>query len=318
MNLPWLRESWRQLLRDFQQQRLSHAHCIPAREELGASIFTENFVRLLLCHQPAQQACGACKSCALWEAGTHPDYYELRSEEGRAIGIDKIRELTHQLQQTANQQGAKVAWIKEAHRLTTEAANALLKTLEEPSADTYLILSPEQTVDLLPTLRSRMQLHRFNQPDQLVIKQWLAQQLQRELSPTELQLIAAYPGAPLKALAALGGEHDNIQRVEQIAQALAGVTTWPQVTKDDADAWLQATITWLQEVMRVHQQVTPERCHYPQLRALAKQWLQKHSQQPITQLSQQLAMCYNLRQIMREQSGLNMPLLLLKQWLQWQ
>lgn len=318
MHLPWLREPWRQLIGEAQQHRLSHAHCIPAREELGASVFTENFVRFLLCQNPTQQACGQCKSCLLWAAETHPDYYELKSDDGRAIGVDKVRELTHQLQQTASQQGAKVAWIKEAHRLTTESANALLKTLEEPSPNTYLILSPERTADLLPTLRSRMQLHRFVEPDQAALEHWLTQQLKRSLTSAERHLVTSYQGAPLTALAALRGEQDEVERVALIARAAVGAAVWPQPTKDDANHWLMASIAWLQELLRVQQQLPPHRCHYPQLQEWALTWLQQQPSHPVTTLSHRLSLCYNLRHMTREQSGLNLPLLLQNLWLQWQ
>ncbi|WP_404407899.1 hypothetical protein LG272_08265 [Pseudidiomarina marina] len=317
MSLPWLREPWRQLVADYHNQRFGHAHCIPDRKGVGAEAYTQTLVKFLLCLQPQKQACGQCKSCLLMEAGTHPDYYEVASEDNRAIGVDKIRELTQQLQQTASQHGSKVAWIKDAHRMTIEAANALLKTLEEPSGNTYLILSPERTSDLLPTLRSRMRLHTFHEPSQTAVEDWLTQQLGRTLSEAERVRSQQFPGAPLTALAALNGElADPVDFVQVIANAMISETAWPQPKKDDVQQWLEASLAWLQELIRIRQRVAQQRLHYPQLTLAAQEWLQRE-QISVTTLNGWLALCYNLRKITREQSGLNLPLLLQQQWLQW-
>lgn len=317
MSLPWLREPWRQLVADYNNQRFGHAHCLPNRIGLGAPTYTETLVKFLLCLEPSQQACGKCKSCLLMAAGTHPDYYEVASEDNRAIGVDKIRELTQQLQQTASQHGSKVAWIKDAQRMTTEAANALLKTLEEPSANTYLILSPERTSDLLPTLRSRMRLHTFSEPNQATTQSWLTQQLGRSLTEAERVRSQQFPGAPLTALAALKGNFaDPADFVTELASATIQNRPWPQPKKDDVQQWLEASLAWLQELIRIRQRVAQQRLHYPQLTQVAEQWLQRE-QISVTRLNGWLALCYNLRKITREQSGLNLPLLLQQQWLQW-
>ncbi|WP_417658366.1 hypothetical protein [Pseudidiomarina sp.] len=317
MSLPWLRESWRQVVSDFQQQRFGHAHCIPAREGLGAEAYTQTLAHYLLCLQPTQRACGRCKSCLLVQSETHPDYYVLRSEDNRAIGVDKIRELTQALQQTASQHGAKVAWIKNAERMTTEAANALLKTLEEPTANTYIILSPERTSALLPTIRSRMRLHTLNEPSWPEIEAWLIQQLGRSLTPEEQVRSQQFLGAPLHALAALKGEvSDNIDYVGRLAQACCVDNKWPLPTKSDWAGWLDASEAWLQELIRIKQRVAQQRLRFPNSYQLAFDWLQRE-QITVAEINAWLALCYNLRKTTSEQAGLNVPLLLQQQWLQW-
>ena len=317
MSLPWLREPWLQIVNDFQAQRLGHAHCIPARHDLGADTFCQALVSYLLCLQPQGKACGHCKSCLLQQAGTHPDYYEVNSEDDKAIGVGKIRELTQRLQETANQHGAKVAWIKNAERMTVEAANALLKTLEEPTESTYILLTPLKTNALLPTLRSRMRLHKFNEPSWGQTEAWLNTKLGRALDADEQQRCRHLAHAPLQALALLNGEHvDNTDYVAQLAQALCNNGAWPQPTKQDWPLWLHASEVWLQELIRIRQRVALERLRFTQLSELAHNWLQRE-QLTVSELNARLALCYNLRKLTSEQSGLNAPLLLQRQWLQW-
>lgn len=317
MSLPWLREPWLQLVNDIQTKRFGHAHCIPARHDLGADSFVAALVGYLVCLQPQGKACGTCKSCLLQQAGTHPDYYEVSSEDDKAIGVGKIRELTQSLQETANQHGAKVAWVKDAERMTVEAANALLKTLEEPTENTYIILTPTKTNALLPTLRSRMRLHKFNEPSWSDTHAWLASQLGRALTEDEQLRCRHLSHSPLQALALLNGESvDDTDYVAQLAQSMCGSAHWPQAGKTDWNSWLNASEAWLQELIRVRQRVAHERLRFPQLTEVAERWLQRE-QVSVTELNAWLALCYNLRKLTSEQSGLNAPLLLQQQWLQW-
>ena len=91
----------------------------------------------------------------LMQAGTHPDYYTLEPEKGKsALGIDAVREVSEKLYEHARLGGAKVVWLKDAALLTEAAANALLKTLEEPPEKTWFFLSCRDPGRLLATLRS--------------------------------------------------------------------------------------------------------------------------------------------------------------------
>ncbi len=95
-----------------------------------------------------------CASCALFQAGNHPDCFLLGSETS-SIGVAEIRELIASFQQTAARAGYRFALLLDAERLTESAMNALLKSLEEPPPGAILILTTLQARKLLPTLRSR-------------------------------------------------------------------------------------------------------------------------------------------------------------------
>lgn len=131
---PWLRPAYEQLVANHQAGRGHHALLVHALPGMGDDSLIYALGRWLMCQQPdGQKSCGQCRACQLMQAQTHPDYYLIEPEKGKAtLGIDAIREVTEKLYDRARLGGAKVVWIKDAAQLTEAAANALLKTLEEP------------------------------------------------------------------------------------------------------------------------------------------------------------------------------------------
>lgn len=316
MSLPWLRENWQQVLREQQQGKLAHAYCVPWQVDLGSAALLDEWIKLLLCTQPLKRACGQCKSCLLHKAGNHPDYYVIGSNEGRAISVDQIRELLSKLQHTPNQAGAKVVWLQDAEKLSVTAANALLKTLEEPTRDTYFLVTPERVERLLPTLRSRMQLIRLNAPTASEIEQWLAQQLQRILSEEEVAACRRYRQRPLALLEwAKTGDYPR-DYVGELSAAVCSGAALPSCGKADWQLWLQATEEWLQELMRVQQGLAEPQLLMPERRDAHQQFLRQKNYH-VTDLSSWLQLCYAIRQQTNEQSGLNGPLLLQELWMRW-
>ncbi len=113
----------------------------------------------LLCARPAADghACGACKPCLLLRAGNHPDWIEVTPEDSAVIKIDQIRALSERLSKRPQIGDRQVALIFPAERMNVAAANALLKTLEEPVPDTHLLLVSDRIGKLSATIRSRCQ-----------------------------------------------------------------------------------------------------------------------------------------------------------------
>ncbi len=178
--LPWHREDWTRLQARRDREALPHALLLCGAAGLGKRMFAQRFVRGLLCAQPlGGDACGRCRTCLLLAAGTHPDLVELtyglrrdgtpRSE----IVVDQIRDLSARLAMNSQFGGWQVACIDPADAMNAAAANALLKTLEEPSARTLLILLADAPWRLPQTIRSRCQRIEFHlpAPDQAVA--WL-------------------------------------------------------------------------------------------------------------------------------------------------
>lgn len=153
------------------------------------------------------------------QAGTHPDYYTLAPEKGKnALGIDAVREVTEKLNEHARLGGAKVVWVTDAALLTDAAANALLKTLEEPPAETWFFLATRELERLLATLRSRCRLHYLAPPPEQYAVSWLAREvtMSQEAMLTALRLSAGSPGAALGLF-----QGDIWQARETLCQALA-------------------------------------------------------------------------------------------------
>ncbi|WP_049291737.1 DNA polymerase III subunit delta' [Franconibacter helveticus] len=204
---PWLRPSFEQLITAYQAGRGHHALLIHALPGMGEDALIYALNRWLLCQNPqGQKSCGECRGCQLMQAGTHPDYYVAEPEKGKTtLGIDAVRAISEKLYDHARQGGAKVVWLKDAAQLTEAAANALLKTLEEPPENTWFFLGCREPERLLATLRSRCFYFYLAPPETRYAQAWLA----REIPATDEEHNAALrlsSGAPAAALALLQPE----------------------------------------------------------------------------------------------------------------
>ena len=175
-------------------RRIPHSYIFHGPEGVGKGLLARQWVKLLLCSQPVRRpyqasrgkigshlaleeiddSCDQCPDCHLVEAGTHPDLHIVTRDlarflkENRAkdtpvnFRIGVIREFVIKpAGQVPNRGRARVFIIEEAETMTTAAQNALLKTLEEPPSDTFLVLVSSHPERFLPTVRSRCQSVRF-------------------------------------------------------------------------------------------------------------------------------------------------------------
>lgn len=232
MVYPWHQGLWRSVLSLHAQQRLPHALLLGAPSGTGKLGFARALAAYVLCQQPSvEHACGHCRSCQLWQAGTHPDWQLLTPEVNKdgklskVIKIDQVRDVVSFATQTAQMQGYRVVVIDPAHALNESAANALLKTLEEPGARTLFLLLTDQPSGLLPTIRSRCQWLPMTLPSDAQAQSWLADQLASPgLAPTLLTLAR---GAPMKAMAMVDSawfqrRGEFVERLLDVAQGRLG------------------------------------------------------------------------------------------------
>jgi DNA polymerase-3 subunit delta' len=138
--------------------KFSHAYLFVGPKHSGKSLFANFLGQSLLCREEGAP-CAKCFDCRLFEAGNHPDF--LVNDSEAAVGVDEIRELIHFLELKPYQAKRKVALITHFERLSIQAANSFLKTLEEPAENTVLIITAENIQNLLPTIVSRSQVVRF-------------------------------------------------------------------------------------------------------------------------------------------------------------
>jgi DNA polymerase III, delta prime subunit (EC 2.7.7.7) len=195
---PWLRPAFEQLITSYQAGRGHHALLVQARAGMGDEALVYALTRYLMCQQPdGHKSCGKCHSCQLMQAGTHPDYYALAPEKGKStLGIDAVREVSEKLYEHARLGGAKVVWIADAAILTEAAANALLKTLEEPPKNTWFFLACEEPARLLATLRSRCRLFHLAPPSEQYGLAWL----EREVTMSQMNCWRRYASAAARLL----------------------------------------------------------------------------------------------------------------------
>ncbi|MFV0277669.1 MAG: DNA polymerase III subunit delta', partial [Parahaliea sp.] len=161
--LPWQAPAWQQLLQQLESGRFPHALLVAGMPGIGKQRLALALARLLLCHSPsAGHNCGQCSACEFSRSGAHGDFRWLQPEEGsRTIRIDAIREVVNFANRTAGFGQRKVLVIAPADAMNSNAANALLKSLEEPAANTHILLVCDRLHGVPATIRSRCQLLRL-------------------------------------------------------------------------------------------------------------------------------------------------------------
>ncbi len=232
--LPWQADLWHSLAA---RQQHAHAYLLHGPAGIGKRALADQLMALLLCQRPsAHRACGSCKGCLLLAAHTHPDHYVLEPEEvDKAIRVDQVRQLVGFVTQTAQLGGRKVVVLEPAEAMNLNAANALLKSLEEPAGDTVLLLISHQPSRLLPTIKSRCVQQSCPLPRRQQSLDWLAAKLPDVSSSQREELLTLSANSPLSALKLHdGGVLDmRVQVVEGVKKLLKRQQSPSQL----AEAW---------------------------------------------------------------------------------
>lgn len=200
---PWLLPTYQKITQTFAEGRGHHAILIKADSGLGVESLFDELAKRIMCMNPQDnEPCGQCHACHLMQAHSHPDYHELRSIEGKDMGVEQVREINEIVAQHAQQNGNKVVYVQGAERLTEAAANALLKTLEEPRPNTYFLLQADSSASLLATIYSRCQVWNLPLPSTQQAQDWLQTQSAVEMGEISTAL-SMNLGRPLLALETL-------------------------------------------------------------------------------------------------------------------
>jgi DNA polymerase III subunit delta' len=251
--LPWQAAHWQRLYKQSTLQQLPHALLLAGPPSVGKRRFASALAGMLICQQPQADsgvACGSCRACLLRSAGTHPDSQWIAPEEtGKMIKVDQVRAVVDFVAQTAQQGGRKVVVVEPAEAMNRNAANGLLKTLEEPSGAACLILISDAPGRLLPTIRSRCQRIDFPIPPLAAVRSWLQG---RAASEEALDAaIAEAVGRPMLASILLGGALGDQRRelaaeLDQVLIGKVSVTAlaerWQQLAWLDLLEWLTTRV----------------------------------------------------------------------------
>lgn len=254
---PWLEPYRERLTAVHWQKRFPHALLLTGQTGMGKAVFADELACFLLCERPkdGMSPCRECTSCTLFEAGSNPDYFRLTPEEdSRVIKIDQVRHLSEHLSLTSHGNGYKVAVLTPADGLNVNAANGLLKTLEEPSDNTVLVLVSAHPARLPATIRSRCQEVRILAADRESTTRWLAT---RYDGPSPEVYLALANGAPLQALQL--AQEQALEERQRRFHALVGIHAGQESPLTVAQGWaadedlkgLRWMREWLMDMLRI-------------------------------------------------------------------
>lgn len=170
LSKPWLTQLQALLSTQIIDNRLPHAILFSGVTGSGKQELAQWLMQVLLCQQPLKypesnllESCQQCKTCQLYKSQTYPDHMTVKSQT-KTIGVDDIRLASRFLEKTAHIGINKTILIPMAEKMTVAAANALLKTLEEPTDNSVIVLLSCEADNLLPTIISRCRLFNLRPP----------------------------------------------------------------------------------------------------------------------------------------------------------
>ncbi len=255
VSYPWHENNWKYFVQARTTNHLPHALLIVGEEGIGKHILAERMARSLLCMQPIDfEACGECQSCKTYKSGANPDYIKIELlEEKQQISVDQIRKFSEFFTYSRSFNTHRVAIINPVERMNNNAANSLLKSLEEPANNSVIILVASHLRKILPTIKSRCQLITVNSPSNKQSLDWL-QTHHSEINQAELRLdIAA--SKPLKALVV--SDEDIAARLSFfedlkgiVEESLPIVATAKKWEKANIEPMLNWQITWAQQLIK--------------------------------------------------------------------
>ncbi len=265
MIYPWQQSTWDKYTNARSQNHLPHALLLSGDKGIGKLHLAKAMVKSLLCTSTNNQsisskntlkyqACNVCQSCKTYESGANPDYLHIELAEGKQqITIDQIRELSEFLTLTTSFSGYRVILLHPVERMNRNAANSLLKSLEEPSNKTILLLTTANLSQIIPTIKSRCQLLMLPMPNQEQSLAWLKKHKPDHSNPLIALDIAN--GKPLKAIEIDDGIIKNREDLSNdILSILEKKKSITEVAKHwekfDLSTMLDWQIRWLQSYIK--------------------------------------------------------------------
>ena len=279
--LPWQVSQWGSLQQRRAQHKLPHALLFTGVEGVGKYGFAKHFAHSLLC---SQNLCGICKNCQLFNAGHHPDLMIISPEENdKAIKVDAIRGIVKFVNHSAHLSAYKIVIINPADKMNLNAANALLKTLEEPNEKIILILITSRMMSLPATIRSRCQIISFTTPKREIALQWLQTQ---DIAKDSAELLLEFAhGAPLKVIDfveedLLGFRKEIFGEFHELLQGKIALATISQAwQKLDVLQILFHLTSWTMDLIRINNLGQASLTNFdfaPQLKNIAKKYDNKY------------------------------------------
>lgn len=257
INLFWHEKTWEKFANASVHDHLPHAMLLSGAKGAGKQIFVEKMIKSLLCLNPDpsnRQACGQCQGCKTYRSGANPDFMRIQLLEGKQqIGVDQIRELSNFLTFSRSFDAYRVILINPVERMNQNAANSLLKSLEEPSDNTVIILIVTHLSTIIPTIVSRSQLLSIPLPTKKEAINWIRTQGSKVDNIEELLEMSA--GSPLLAInideKTLNDKEDFAKDILNIFRESNSVTEIAKKwEKYDQGILLDWQIIWVQSLLK--------------------------------------------------------------------
>lgn len=158
-------------------QKISHAYILQGERSSGKEFIAKVFAAALQCEKQEGEPCEECRSCKQAASGNQPDIIKVTHEKPNTIGVEDIRKVTGDIAIKPYSSSRKIYIINEAEKMTVQAQNALLKTLEEPPAYAVILLLTTNVDTLLPTIQSRCVLLTMKPVNDEAVKKFLMKDL---------------------------------------------------------------------------------------------------------------------------------------------
>ncbi len=254
-DFPWHQKAWDKFSEARTRKHLPHALLVTGAEGIGKRAFAEKLVQSLLCHQPIDnQPCEQCNGCKTYSAGSNPDFMKIQvNEDKKQISVDQIRALTRFITLSRSFESYRVILLHPVEAMNANAANSLLKSLEEPAENTIIILLVTTLNQIIPTIKSRCQLLSLPKPSRQQALDWL-QVNAPDLEDVQVRLDLSF-GRPLVVLKAPGSDvnqvadfaKDILQILEETKSIAEVAKTWEKISHKDLIDW---QVSWLQAFIK--------------------------------------------------------------------
>ncbi len=239
--------------------KVSHAYIIEGEQGMGKKLIANTFAKTLQCEQHGEDACDACQSCLLFDTGNHPDVIHVVATKKTGIGVDDIREqVNSDVHIKPYVFDYKIYIIHDADKMSIQAQNAMLKTIEEPPSYVRFLLLASHSHPFLPTVLSRCVMIKLKPIGRDVVGDYLEKEMQ--VPDYQAKLFSAFSRGNIgRALTLKDSESFKEMRDDMIAlmktvamegkmKVLDQVVVFEKYV-DQKGAFLDLSLTWLRDLM---------------------------------------------------------------------
>lgn len=288
------------LQKDLAQGQGVHAYLFSGLKGVGKRTLAALMGQGFLC-SGENKPCGQCPSCRRAMDGNHPDVMVIHSE--KSIGVDTIRDLLNKAAEHTYEGGKRIIRIENAERMTPQAQNSLLKTLEEPNQETVFLLTCDDITQLLPTIISRCRVLRLHPWPQQYVEKVL---VQMDVPSQRASLAARITGGSIGAAVACCADDEYWAQRNQLLSTVFSLKDVGEIckvsalykdAKDTASQWLATVEEMIRDVMlvRLGQNSIDVLADYP------KPWLSMAQEAPLEAFERLLTAVFTARRLKANQ-----------------